>query len=82
MPGAMQSVGQRSQSDMARAGHRLEPHILRTLHRLSRTGGATPTYIFAVGILILMSMLIAGYFYMVWAKTRDGRMSSGRKGPD
>ena len=30
-----------------------------------------PTFVVLLGVLVLMSVLIAGYFYMAWAKSRD-----------
>jgi len=30
-----------------------------------------PTYLVVLAFLIFMSVLIAGYFYMYWAKGRD-----------
>lgn len=30
-----------------------------------------PNFIVLLGVLVLMAVLIAGYFYMAWAKSRD-----------
>ena len=30
-----------------------------------------PTYLLILGFIVFMSVLIAGYFYLEWAKARD-----------
>lgn len=30
-----------------------------------------PTYLMVLGFIVFMSVLIAGYFYLEWAKARD-----------
>ena len=35
-----------------------------------------PTFVLLLGVLVLMAVLIAGYFYMAWAKSRDTEPTS------
>lgn len=44
-------------------------------------GDSMPTFVLLLGVLVLMSVLIAGYFYLAWAKARDTKHTSSPAGP-